>query len=40
MYNKLRETESRRNESRVCLVKEVLNRMKLVTENCLKIEYL
>ena len=40
MYNKLREKEGRRNESRVYLIKEVLNRMKLVIENCLKIEHL
>ena len=28
MYKKLRETEGERNEDQVCLVKEVLNRMK------------
>ena len=28
MYKKLRETEGERNEDQVCLIKEVLNRMK------------
>ena len=33
MYKKLRETESERNEDRVYLIKEVLNRMKKDIEN-------
>ena len=33
MYKKLRETEGERNEDRVYLIKEVLNRMKKDIEN-------
>ena len=33
MYKKIRETEGKRNEDRVYLIKEVLNRMKKDIEN-------
>ena len=36
MYKKLCETEETRNENRVYLIKEVLNRMKKVIENVSK----
>ena len=36
MYKKLRKTEGTRNENRVYLIKEVLNRMKKVIENVSK----
>ena len=36
MYKKLRKTEGTRNENRVYLIKEVLNRMKKIIENVSK----